>query len=231
MKKKYKHIFFDLDHTLWDTDRNSEESLSELYQELKLTQHGIPPFQEFLACYRSHNEKLWGLYSENKIGRDAVRVNRFRFTLEDFSVRNLELANLLSDEFVKRTPYKKHLMDDTLHVLDKISVNYDLSIITNGFKESQAVKLENSGIGNYFQHLFISEEIGFHKPDVRIFEHALDVTGTEKEETLMIGDTYDTDISGARAANIDQVYFKVNPPDHHEATYKISKLSDLLYII
>ncbi|MEP7264700.1 MAG: YjjG family noncanonical pyrimidine nucleotidase [Bacteroidota bacterium] len=231
MKKKYKHIFFDLDHTLWDTDRNSAESLIELYKELNLADQGFPSFPEFIACYRSHNERLWGLYSENKIGRDAVRINRFRFTLEDFGIRNFELASILSDEFVKRTPYKPHLIENTLQVLEKISGNYHLSIITNGFKESQAIKLQHSGIENYFSHLFISEEVGFNKPDVRIFEHALNKTSSECKDSLMVGDTYETDITGARAANIDQVYLKENPPDHHEATYKITNLSELLNIL
>lgn len=231
MKKNYKHLFFDLDHTLWDTDKNSAESLSELYHELELSNHGLPSFDKFLECYRSHNERLWGLYSDNKIGRDAVRVNRFRYTLEDFSIHNYNLANLLSDEFVKRTPYKPHLIADTLHVLNNIAGKYQMSIITNGFKESQAIKMQHSGIGNYFEHLFISEEVGFNKPDVRIFEHALEKAGVTSEEALMIGDTYDTDITGARAANIDQVYFKETPSEDQEATYVISRLSHLLEII
>src|SRR5687768_6973802 len=139
--KKYKHIFFDLDHTLWDTDKNSEESLRELYAELDLLSHGLTCFDNFLTCYRSHNERLWGLFAENKIGRDAVRINRFRYTLEDFDVKNYELATLLSDEFVKRTPHKPHLIEDTLNVLIHVSKEYPLSIITNGFKESQVIKL------------------------------------------------------------------------------------------
>jgi putative hydrolase of the HAD superfamily len=231
MKKSYSHLFFDLDHTLWDTDKNSAESLQELYAELKLLDHGLPSFNEFLECYRSHNERLWGLYSENKIGRDAVRINRFRYTLEDFNIRNYELANQLSEEFAKRTPYKPHLIEDTLHVLGQISEKYHLSIITNGFKESQAIKMDNSGIRNYFRHLFISEEVGYNKPDVRIFEHALSTAGTCCSDSLMIGDTYETDIAGARAANIDQVYLRSNPPGHHTATYTISRLSELLNIL
>jgi len=231
MKKNYNHIFFDLDHTLWDTDRNSSESLNELYVEMALDAHGLPDFDKFLECYRSHNERLWGLYSENKIGRDAVRINRFRYTLEDFNVRNYDLANQLSEEFVKRTPYKPYLIEDTLHVLENISKRYKLSIITNGFKESQAIKLQHSGIHNYFKHLFISEEVGYNKPDVRIFEHALSVSGSTCEESLMVGDTYETDITGARSANIDQVYLKDMHPEDHTATYKISKLTELLSII
>jgi putative hydrolase of the HAD superfamily len=231
MKKNYSHIFFDLDHTLWDTDRNSSESLSELYKEMALDAHGLPEFEKFLECYRSHNERLWGLFSENKIGRDAVRINRFRYTLEDFNLRNYELANILSEEFAKRTPYKSHLIADTLHVLKNISSRYNLSIITNGFKESQAIKMKHSGIDNYFTHLFISEEVGFNKPDVRIFEHALSVSGTSCAEALMVGDTYETDITGARSANIDQAYLKAVHPEDHIATYKISKLTELLTIL
>ncbi len=231
MGTKYKHVFFDLDHTLWDTDRNSEEALIELYEELNLLSHGFPNFQNFLGCYRSHNERLWGLYAENKVGRDAVRINRFRHTMADFNINNFELATLLSEEFIKRTPYKKHLIKNTIEILNYISGKYPVSIITNGFKESQDIKLTNSGLKDYFSHIFISEEIGFNKPDARIFEHALITTATDFNEAIMIGDTYETDIIGAKAAGIDQVYFSSTFLPGKESTYKITDLSELTGII
>ena len=106
-----------------------------------------------------------------------------------------------------------------------------MSIITNGFRESQHIKMKSSGLSKYFDHVFISEEIGFNKPDARIFEHALGKTGTTITEAIMIGDTYETDILGASAAGIDQVFFKTNPPEKQQATFKISRLKELLEII
>jgi putative hydrolase of the HAD superfamily len=228
--KKYKHIFFDLDHTLWDTDKNAEESLREIHHELSLTDHGLNSFESFHSCYKGHNERLWGLYSENKVGQEAVRINRFRFTLEDFSINNYELAIQLSEEFIKRTPYKTYLIENTIQILEYISASYPVSIITNGFKESQGIKLKNSGLADYFSHIFISEEIGYNKPDSRIFEHALKITGIDASEGLMIGDNYEADIKGALAANIDQVYFTIHP-GNEAATYRISALDELRKIL
>ena len=227
----YKHLFFDLDHTLWDTDRNALESLHEIYNEIKLPTDNLPLFEDFYKTYKSHNEKLWGLYSENKIGKEAVRINRFRYTLEDFKIYDYKLAELFADEFIKRTPLKQHLMCDTIFVLDQLSLKYSMSIITNGFSESQQTKLSASGIQKYFDHVFISEEVGFNKPDPRIFTHALTITATSIDDAIMIGDTYETDVIGACAAGIDQVLFKQEIPDHHTATFKISKLIALLDII
>ena len=227
----YNHLFFDLDHTLWDTDRNAMESLQEIYNELNLPDEKLPLFEDFYKTYKSHNEKLWGLYSENLIGKEAVRINRFRYTLEDFNIHDYKLAELFADEFIKRTPLKQHLMTDTIFVLDKLSLKYSMSIITNGFSESQQTKLSVSGIKKYFDHVFISEEVGFNKPDPRIFTHAMSKTATTTDEVIMIGDTYETDVIGAQSAGIDQILFKQKTPVHHTATFKISKLIELLDII
>lgn len=231
MANNYKHLFFDLDHTLWDTDRNAKESLNEIYHELDYSEIAFPTFELFYTSYRKHNERLWGLYAENKIGRDAVRVNRFRFTLEDFQIKDYNVAEMMADEFVKRTPHKKHLMQDTLLVLNKLSQKYKMSVITNGFAESQYTKLASTGLNKYFENVFISEEIGFNKPDPKIFLHALNHSNIKFDEALMVGDTYETDILGARSVGIDQVYFREDHPSEHVATFKISQLLELLEII
>lgn len=228
---EYKHLFFDLDHTLWDTDKNAKESLGEIYSEVQLSNDQLPPFESYYGRYKEHNEQLWGLYSENKIGREALRINRFRYALEDFKINDYQLAVAIADQFIQRTPYKPYLIDDAIFVLDELSVKYKMSIITNGFRETQHIKLASSGLTKYFDHVFISEEIGFNKPDTRIFKHALDMTGTKLTEAVMIGDTYETDIIGAHTAGIDQVYFKFNPPEKQKATFKITALKELLHII
>ena len=139
---KYQHVFFDLDHTLWDTNRNSGESLEEIYVELNLAKKGIAPLEEFLKCYHSHNEILWGLWSENKITPEALRINRFVHTLNDFNIDDIELAEEMARLFLNRTPYKKHILPGAAKVLNYLKDKYTLSIITNGFKESQFIKLQ-----------------------------------------------------------------------------------------
>jgi putative hydrolase of the HAD superfamily len=225
----YTHLFFDLDHTLWDTDRNAEESLKELFVELDLEHAGIPDFNSFHTCYRTHNERLWGLYAENKVGRDAVRVHRFLHTLSDFGIEDGNLAGRLADEFVSRTPYRKHLIPGAVSLLESLSGRFSLSIITNGFKEAQYVKLKSSGIDHFFDHVFISEEVGVHKPDPRIFQHAMQKAGVSNPGTcLMIGDTYLTDVCGALNAGITGVHFDPKGSQIHAApVITIRKLEHL----
>lgn len=216
---RYTHLFFDLDHTLWDTDRNAEDSLRELFQELGLEQQGIPGFDSFYTCYRAHNERLWGLYAENKVGRDAVRVHRFIHTLSDFGIDNDTLAHTLAGEFVARTPLRKHLIPGALDLLNALHGKFNLSLITNGFAEAQYVKIKASGIDHFFDHVFVSEEVGAHKPDPYIFHHAMKVSAASGPGAcLMIGDTYQTDVCGAVNAGIRGVHFDPAGKYNHEST-------------
>lgn len=230
MSQRYSHLFFDLDHTLWDTDRNAEESLSEIFEELNLTQKGIPDFETFNAKYKAHNERLWGLYSDNKVGKDAVRLHRFVHTLQDFDIHDQEIANAIADEFVLRTPRKQYLIPGTLELLDALHTKYSLSIITNGFSEAQHVKLDASGLSKYFDAVFISEEVGVHKPDPKIFHHAAQHTDAKNiSQCMMIGDTYQTDVFGALNAGMTAVHFAPNGNEKHNApVITIRSLMELL---
>ena len=229
---KYQHIFFDLDHTLWDTDKNSAESLHEIYFELNLQAQGIEPLGEFLTCYRSHNEKLWGLWSENKIGPDALRINRFLHTLRDFNIDDVELAEKMSRMFIARTPYKKHILPGAAKILNYLKEKYTLSIITNGFRDSQIIKLRESGMHSYFERIIISEEVGFNKPDPAIFHHAMRAEKLSCKQCIMIGDSFEADVAGAFAAGIDQVH--LNPhktPVAFKPTHTIERLDELMRIL
>ncbi len=232
MINKYKHIFFDLDHTLWDTNRNSAESLSEIYVELNLAALGITSLETFLKSYRSHNERVWGLWSENKIGPDALRINRFVHTLNDYGIDDIELAEKMSRLFLERTPYKKNILPGAVDVLKYLKVKYTLSIITNGFKESQIIKLRESGMHTFFEQIIISEEVGFNKPDPAIFFHAMSAEKLSCKQCLMVGDSFEADIAGAHAAGIDQVH--LNPqkiPVAFKPTHTITNLNELIEIL
>lgn len=229
---KYKHVFFDLDHTLWDTNRNAGESLEEIYVELNLALKGIASLAEFLKCYYSHNERLWGLWAENKIGPDALRTNRFIHTLAEFNIDDVKLAEQMASIFLARTPYKKHILPGAVEVLKYLKGKYTLSIITNGFKDSQIIKLRESGIHTYFERIIISEEVGFNKPDPAIFFHAMHAEKLSCKQCVMIGDSFEADIAGAFAAGIDQVH--LNPlkiPVAFEPTHTISSLNELMEIL
>ncbi|MBL7924395.1 MAG: YjjG family noncanonical pyrimidine nucleotidase [Bacteroidia bacterium] len=228
--KKYSHLFFDLDHTLWDTDRNAEESLSEIFEELELCRKGIPDFDVFHGKYKAHNERLWGLYAENKVGREAVRTHRFLLTLKDFNIDDDRMANEIADRFVKRTPFKKHLIPGTKELLDSLHPDYRLNIITNGFSETQHIKLRESGIAGYFDHVIISEEVGVHKPDPKIFHHALQIAGAASAgNCMMIGDTFQTDVFGALNAGLQAVHYAPSGSMKHDApVITITSLRGLL---
>ena len=229
MKNK-KYIFFDLDHTLWDTDRNSEESLSELFHKYELLNLGVPSFQEFYSTYQQHNERLWGLYAENQIGKDAVRYHRFHLTFQDFGLHDQVTSEKLADDFMSITPHKPHLIEGAKELLEKLKSSYTLAIITNGFKESQHKKLKSSNIEHYFEkeHIFISEELGFHKPDPTIYYHAMKVIGTtNKDECLMIGDTLSSDIMGALNAGWQAIHLSPEGIQHKEPVITVKSLKEI----
>lgn len=228
---RHRHLFFDLDHTLWDTDRNAEESLQELFKELDLRNLGIPDFDKFHKAYRSHNEKLWGLYAENKVGKEVVRTHRFSQALLDFGIDKPELTTILSNEFIKRTPAKTQLIDGALELLEDLQGKHTLTVITNGFPEAQYIKMEKSGLARFFSHVIVSEEVGFHKPDPRIFLYAMQLTGaTRTGDCMMIGDTFHTDVFGALNAGFTAVHFAPQPDEtiHEPPVITIRRLKDII---
>ena len=229
---KYTHIFFDLDHTLWDTDKNAAEALGEIICELNLSSRGITCFEKFLKCYRSHNEILWGLHAENKIGPSALRINRFILTLKDFCIDDNDLAADIAKLFLERTPYKKHMLPGAEDVLNYLKTKYTMSVITNGFKDSQHIKLRESGMLHYFENIIISEEVGYNKPHPAIFHHAMQTKKLLCHQCLMVGDSFEADVVGACAVGIDQVH--LNPKKVSVSfvpTHTISHLNELMSIL
>ncbi len=227
----YRHIFFDLDHTLWDFNRNSEETLRELHTELNLDGMGAGPVDTFLTRYYKHNHYCWAKYRAGLMSKEQVRVDRFTYTLFDFGVADKKIAFILADEYVARSPHKPHLLPHATDTLQYLQGKYALHLITNGFEEVQFTKIKVSGIGQYFREIITSEKAGALKPDPRIFQYALTASGASVEESIYIGDNLEADIIGARKAGWSQVYF--NPeklPHEEEMTYEIQSLHELLSI-
>ncbi len=225
---RYKHLFFDLDHTLWDFEANSRATLSELFDELGLQARGIPSFEVFHETYLPINSQYWARYHHKLLPKEELRVGRFLETLRRFRVDDVALAELLADLYLSRSPYKTAIFPDTLEVLTYLSQRYSLHIITNGFSEVQDIKIRESRLEVYFRHVFISERVGHQKPEREIFLHAMEVTGGTPEDSLMIGDNMATDIMGAKAAGMDQVFFNpLGKKTRDKATYEIAALSEL----
>lgn len=232
MPKSYKHIFFDLDHTLWDFDRNSQETLEELFEFYSLKEYGISAFKDFLASYRKVNDKVWDLYRRDKISKQELRNIRFRETLLNFGIDHPELAEKLDRDYIGKCPYKTHVFPHTHEILNYLAEKYKLHIITNGFSEVQDIKLEHSRLNPYFIHKITSEAAGVKKPDPKIFTHALRVTEAKRTESIMIGDNLVADIIGARNVGMDQIFFNPDTVDHEiKVTHEIKSLNELTKIL
>jgi putative hydrolase of the HAD superfamily len=205
--KNITHIFFDLDHTLWDTNTNAKESLKELHEEIKIQGNFSVSFDLFYSTYEKHNNLLWKKYAKHEVTKEDVRINRFKFTLEELNIFDDTINEFFASHFVNRTPLKKNLIDGAIELMDSVKDRFTLSIITNGFKEVQYIKMEESGLRKYFEHIFISEEVGHNKPSPDIFNHAINKSGAAlAENCLMIGDSLEADIYGALSAGMKAIY-------------------------
>lgn len=230
--KNYSHIFFDLDNTLWDFDRNSAEVLEELFHKYKLLDLGVPSFEVFLDKYKNRNEMMWEQYRLGKIDKVTLRDKRFSLTFWDIGL-DAELAPVeLSEEYIKISPTKKNLFPHAHEVLSVLKEKYTLHIITNGFEEAQHIKLKSADLTKYFSNIIISEHTGYKKPDVRIFQYASESVNASAKDCLMIGDGLVVDILGAKDAGWDTVYF--NPakiPHNEKPTFEITSLDTLRQIL
>ncbi len=205
--KNYKAVFFDLDHTLWDFETNSQEALADLFLRHELPSRGIDDVIEFIKVYKKVNYEMWDDYHHNRISKEQLRYGRFNRTLNAFNIQDTLLAEVLSVQYLELCPVKRNLFPSALDVLQKLKEKYSLHIITNGFKEVQYLKIANSGLAPYFDQIHISEEIGFKKPEPEIFHYAAKLARASQDQCIMIGDNLDTDIAGAVNAGIDHIYF------------------------
>lgn len=230
--KSYRHIFFDLDNTLWDFESNSSEMLTELFHRYELQSLGIPSPEFFIEKYKQRNEMMWEQYRLGKIGKETLRNERFRYAFWDMGIDDNLVPAGLAEEYVVQSPKKNRLFPYTVSVLDYLSQKYKLHIITNGFAEAQYVKLKSSAIDHLFDEVIISEHTGYKKPDINIFLHAMRLATAVAEECLMVGDGLEVDILGARNAGWDTVFFNPGKKVHDsEVTYEISCLSELKEIL
>jgi putative hydrolase of the HAD superfamily len=222
---KLNHIFFDLDRTLWDFETNSKAALVQIFDELKLTNH-ISTFEVFYKEYRVVNAEYWNKYSKGEISKADLRSGRFAKTLEKFSVVNDQLSNKLGERYIEVSPYQTNLFPDTKETLTELkNNNYQLHIITNGFKEVQFIKLENSGILDYFNDILCSEEVGVNKPNPLVFQKALERTKAKSMESIMIGDDFNADVLGAEKCGIRGVLF--DPHNHHAERSGVERIQSL----
>lgn len=231
VNKQYKHLFFDLDHTLWDFDKNSELTLRQLYNEYKLWERGITDFDVFYKCYCIHNDKLWERFRNGYIKREELRWKRIWLTLIDFKIGDTALAHEISTAYIEILPTQTLLTPNSKELLEHCKDRYVMHLITNGFETTQWLKMQYSGIASYFTEVITSEKSHCLKPKREIFDYALKATGAECDSSIMIGDALDIDILGAYNAGWDQVYYNPHKKLHdRKPTYEIACFSELMTI-
>lgn len=231
--KTYKHIFFDLDHTLWDFESNSAATLQVLFDDFELAQKGVSSFESFRSTYEMHNEKFWERYRKGYVRREELRWKRMWHTLLDFKIAEVAFAKKISLIYLDLLPQQGKLVPYALDILDYCAGrNYELHLITNGFELTQWQKMKTSGIDHYFRQVITSESSNSMKPKAAIFDYALHAAGATLSESIMIGDSIEADILGAKGYGMDHVYFNpLGKPHSHELTYEINCLKGLKEIL
>ena len=231
---KYRHLFFDLDHTIWDFESNARATLSSLYSELNLKDKGVYDFDLFYKNYIAHNDKLWERYRKGFIKQEELRVKRMWLALLDFKIADDKLANEMNVRFLDLLPTRTLLFPYAKEILQYlVEKDYSLHLITNGFEKTQHSKLEYSGISKFFKEVITSEGSNSLKPNREIFDFAFAKAKALPGQSIMIGDSIEVDIEGAANAGIDQVHVNhissepVSFSENKLPTYTVYSLKEL----
>lgn len=227
--KNIRHVFFDLDHTLWDYKKNSIETLTDLVFEFGLNEQ--VSVERFLKVYNSVNEKLWHKFNNGQIDKDYIHKYRFPQVLKKLNVFIDRKPSELSDYFISNCSIKPGLMPHTISTLNYLKEKYPMAIITNGFPEAQHPKMKSSGLDKYFEKMIISDSIGWRKPQLEIYHHALEEMNAKAETSVMIGDNPKTDIRGAENAGLKAIFY--NPTGNRKSVtqWQIQSLDELVGIL
>lgn len=230
---KYQHLFFDLDHTLWDFDANARDTLQQLHVDLSLGEKGVYDFDLFHQTYLGHNLKLWDRYRKGYIKQEELRLKRMWLTLLDFKIANEALAKQLSELFLQLLPTRTLLFPHAKELLQYLTdKGYQIHLITNGFETTQHCKLRSCGIDVYFKNVITSEGSNSLKPQKEIFEYALEKAGAQVGQSIMIGDTFEVDIAGAKGVGMDQVHVNfTGEAQTFTPTYTVTSLLELKDIL
>lgn len=226
--EKIKHIFFDLDHTLWDFDKNSTETLFFLFDQHNFNQlHGIQK-EEFVFQYHKVNRELWELFNHNIIDKHELRELRLQQTFINLGIDIAAIPITFNEEYIKICPKKGNLFPHTIAMLTYLSSKYNIHILSNGFEEIQAIKIKTSGIAHFFKTVFTADTIGFKKPHLNFYNHVINELNIHSNECIMIGDTLDADVLGAMNAGIKAVYF--NPEKNKHSTKLDFEINSLIQL-
>ena len=231
ISKTYRSVFFDLDNTLWDFTSNSHAAFGILYKKYGFDEKGIS-LEDLLSVYHHYNDLMWEEYRQGRIEKELLRWKRFFLTLRELGIADEQLARKMDEDYIRTSRQMTGLVEGSLETLEYLKAKYPLYLLTNGFNEVQFTKIRNSGLEPYFRKVITSEMAGALKPHPLFFEYALQQTGSQAGDSIMIGDDTETDIRGALAAGIDTVLFNPRGIAHEShPTYEIRKLVALKDIL
>ncbi|MCL5245060.1 YjjG family noncanonical pyrimidine nucleotidase [Cellulophaga sp. 20_2_10] len=223
-KELITDVFFDLDHTLWDFEKNSALTFTKILEENKV---GVK-VEDFLTAYIPINHHYWKLFREEKISKEDLRFQRLQTTFRTigYNASDKEI-NLLAAEYINHLSSFNHLFPNAIEILEHLKPNYKLHIITNGFQDVQNKKIRNSKIDNYFDVIVDSEMAGVKKPNPYIFELALQKANTTADKSLMIGDSVEADILGAKSVGLHTLHFNAHQEPTHNHCAIINSLDEI----
>jgi putative hydrolase of the HAD superfamily len=232
--KAYKYVFLDLDDTIWDFHANARAVLEGIYHEQNLNQY-FENFDEYFGIYAKRNLELWEIYGRGEITKEFLNVERFRHPMLHVGVNDIKLAERTGIQFLDLLPTRNSLLPFAKELLDYLYLKYTITIVSNGFIEVQYKKLKSCQLEHYFSHVVLSEAAKALKPDKQIYEYALQLNNAQASETIMIGDSYQADIIGAKNAGIDQIFLNLKNEDiqllPQKPTHTIHKLEEILSIL
>ena len=224
MKTKITDVFFDLDHTLWDFDKNSALTFEIIFKKNNV----VVDLDRFPEVYQPINLKYWKLYTNEKVSKSNLRYGRLKDSFDALEmVVQDDVIHQLSIDYIDYLTTYNHVFDGTIEILDYLKSKYKLHIITNGFEEVQKVKLEKSKISHYFDTVTSSETVGVKKPNPKVFNHALKMANISKESGIMIGDNYEADILGALNIGLDAICYNYHKVDLKNEIKEINHLLEL----
>ncbi len=220
-----EHVFFDLDHTLWDFEKNSELAFREIFEK----QNIAIEVEEFLKVYSPINFKYWERYRNNTVSKENLRYGRLKDSFDSLKFETEDATiNEIAHEYIEHLPKNNHLLEGTLDLLNLFKGKYRLHIITNGFEEVQHKKMKSSGIHDYFETITTSEEAGVKKPHPQIFQTAIDKSGADVSRSVMIGDNLEADIVGAHNFGLHVIYLSPETKSKQIQYPQVQKLKELL---
>lgn len=222
------HVFFDLDHTLWDFDKNSALTFEKIFQMNKLSIN----LDEFLEIYIPLNLQYWKMYREERIDKESLRFRRLDDVFKQLKIKvKTRMIYKLSEDYIANLISFNHLFEGTIEILDYLKPKYKMHIITNGFKEVQRGKLNSAKIDHFFETVTNSEMVGVKKPNPRIFTHALNKARAKVENSIMIGDNYEADILGALNLGFEAICFNYHNDEPVENIKYIDNLMELKHYL